>query len=261
MKAVILCGGQGSRLRDVTELIPKPMVPIGSFPILWHIMKIYAHFGIRDFVLCLGYKGWKIKEFFLNFESMMYDCTLTLGNRDTLVFHNRTDESSWTVTLAETGEEAMTGARLWKVRQFLENEDHFCLTYGDGLANIDLGKLVEFHKAGGKIGTVSGVRPPSRFGEMIVEQKMVSFFNEKPNVGQGWINGGFMVFDAKRIWNYLWPDENLILESEPLPALAKDGQLSVYQHTGFWLGMDTPREYNLLQDMWRQGKAPWKIWK
>lgn len=261
MKAAILCGGRGTRLQDITELVPKPMAPIGQYPILWHIMKIYAHYGIKEFILCLGYKGWIIKEFFLNFKAMMHDFTMSLGHHDSLVYHNETDESSWKVTLAETGEESMTGARLWKVRKYLQHEDHFCLTYGDGLADIDLVKLIEVHKASGKIGTMTGVRPPSRFGEIALDQGGVSYFKEKPNVAEGWINGGFMVFDGKKVWDYLWPDDQLSLEREPLPAMAKDRQLAIYKHTGFWLGMDTMREYNLLNEMWQQGKAPWKIWK
>jgi len=260
MKAVILCGGQGTRLRDITELLPKPMVAIGDRPILWHIMKIYAHYGIKEFVLCLGYKGWKIKEFFLNFRAMTHDCTITLGNHESIEFHDATAEADWKVTLAETGDDTMTGARLWKVRRHLENDELFCLTYGDGVANVNIRDLIEFHKANGKIGTLTGVRPPSRFGEMVVHDDLILNFNEKPNVAEGWINGGFMVFDAKKVWDYFWPGDSLVLEREPLPAMVKDKQLSVYRHEGFWLGMDTLREYTILSDLWSKGKAPWKVW-
>jgi glucose-1-phosphate cytidylyltransferase len=260
MKAVILCGGKGTRIRDVSEVLPKPMLPIGSRPILWHIMKIYAHHGVKEFILCLGTKGWKIKEYFLNYPAMTSDITLRLGNAPSLTFHGRVEEEDWKITFAETGEEAMTGARLWKVRKYLEGEDHFCLTYGDGVADIHIAKTIEAHLAGGKIGTVTSVRPSSRFGEIIIDGGLIKEFAEKPNVSAGWINGGFMLFDAKRIWDYLWPEESLNFEKECLPALAKDGQLVNYKHDGFWQCMDTPREYELLNELWRQTKAPWKVW-
>ena len=260
MKAVILCGGQGTRLRDITELLPKPMVPIGGVPVLWHIMKIYSSYGIKDFVLCLGYKGWKIKEYFMNFKTITQDFTINLGNPNQIEFYNKIEESDWRITFAETGDDSMTGARLWKVRKYLEGEKDFCLTYGDGLADINIEKLLETHYKSNKIGTVTGARPSGRFGEMGVEENLVTHFNEKPNVSQGWINGGFMVFNTQKIWDYFWPEESLVLEKEPLPALVKDGQLAMYKHEGFWLGMDTPREYTLLNEMWNQNKAPWKIW-
>lgn len=261
MKAVILCGGQGTRLRDITELVPKPMVEIGGRPILWHIMKIYSHYGVKDFILCLGHKGWKIKEFFLNFKAMTRDFTVTLGDHNSAEFHDEVEESEWKVTLAETGEDSMTGARLWKVRKYLEGEEHFCLTYGDCLADINISELIEFHRSTKKVGTVTGAKPASRFGELMIEGNTVISFNEKPNIGEGWVSGGFVVFDAKRVWDYLWPGDALILEKEPLPSMAKDGQLAVYQHTNFWMGMDTLREYNLLSDLWNHNKAPWKVWE
>jgi glucose-1-phosphate cytidylyltransferase len=260
MKVVILCGGKGTRIREVTDVLPKPMVAIGGMPILWHIMKGYAHHDINDFVLCLGYKGWEIKEFFLNYKTIRHDFTLNLGNTQNTTFHDHVAESDWNVTLADTGEDTMTGARLWRVRKYLEGEEHFCLTYGDGLADVDIGKLVDLHKKTGKIGTITAVRPSSRFGEIGLDDSMVAHFNEKPNVGQGWVNGGFMIFDNKRIWDYLWPDDNLVLERETLPALVKDKQLAAYKHDGFWFGMDTPRERALLNEMWASGKAPWKNW-
>ncbi len=260
MKAVILCGGQGTRIRDVSESLPKPMVPIGGKPILWHIMKAYAHHGVREFVLCLGYNGWKIKEYFLNYRTISNDFTVNLGDHGSVEFHDKVDEAEWKVTLTDTGDEAMTGARLWKVRRYLEDEDDFCLTYGDGVADIDIRKLIECHKTQGKVGTVTAVRPSGRFGEMILDGNLVARFNEKPQSEEGWINGGFMVFDNKRVWDYFWPSDELILEREPLPSMVKDRELSVYSHKGFWTGMDTPREYHILNDLWKQGKAPWKIW-
>lgn len=260
MKAVILCGGKGTRIRDVSELLPKPMLPIGEHPILWHIMKSYAHHGITDFVLCLGHQGWKIKEYFLNYQAMNSDFTVDLSRHGSLLFHNGDGTEDWRVTLADTGIEAMTGARLFRVRKYLEGEQDFCLTYGDGVGDVNITALVEFHRAHGKVATVTGVRPSSRFGEIVVEDGMVTSFNEKPTVSAGWINGGFMVFDGKRVWDYLWPEEHLSLETEPLPAMAKDRQLMTYQHHGFWQYMDTLREYTLLNDMWHEGRAPWKIW-
>ena len=260
MKAVILCGGQGIRLRDVTELVPKPMVSIGSHPILWHIMKIYSYYGVNEFILCLGYKGWHIKEYFLNYKTINNDFTVCLGEHNSVEFHNGTDEANWKVTLAETGEESMTGARLWKVRKYLEGDDHFCVTYGDGLADVNIGKLVDQHIQSGKAGTLTGVRPKSRFGEITIDNNDVTLFEEKPNVSSGWAHGGFMVFDGKKAWDFFWPDEGLILEKDPLPAMARDGQLGIYRHNGFWLGMDTMREYLYLNELWRSGEAPWKIW-
>jgi len=260
MKAVILCGGKGSRIRDISEVLPKPMTPIGGKPILWHIMKMYASAGINEFVLCVGYKGWIIKEYFLNYKAINNDFTIELGKHNDIQFHAHNDESDWKVTLAETGEESMTGARLWKVKKYLENEDHFCLTYGDGLAGINIKELVYFHKEQGKIGTITAVRPSGRYGEMIFEDNIATHFNEKPQTEGGWVNGGFMVFDAKKIWDYLWADDNLILEREPIPAMVKDKQIAVFPYEGFWLGMDTPREYNILNDIWNLGNAPWKTW-
>jgi glucose-1-phosphate cytidylyltransferase len=261
IKAVILCGGRGTRIRDVSELLPKPMLPIGSMPILWHIMKLYSYYGINEFVLGLGYNGWKIKEFFLSYKAINRDVTIEFKDNNSLMFHNEVIEKDWKVTLAETGENAMTGARVWKMRKYVEADDHFALTYGDGVADIDINKLIEFHISCGKIGTVTGVRPASRFGEIILQDSLITSFNEKPNVSEGWINGGFMMFDAKRIWDYLWPDDNLSFEKEPLSALARDHQLAGYKHNGFWQCMDTFREYELLNNLWQNGEAPWKVWK
>jgi glucose-1-phosphate cytidylyltransferase len=261
MKVAILCGGRGTRIREVSETIPKPMVPIGERPIIWHIMKIYASFGLTDFVLLLGYKGHVIREFFLNFAAYTTDVTVNLGatGADRLVFHGQPTEP-WRVTLVDTGEDAMTGARLWRARTHLEASGTFCLTYGDGVGDVDIARLLEFHRAHKKTATVTGVLPPGRFGELTTEGDAVRHFNEKPQVSGGHINGGFFVFDATIFARYLNDRESLVLEKEPLEALARDGELMMHRHDGFWQPMDTPREFQLLNDLWREGKAPWKLW-
>jgi glucose-1-phosphate cytidylyltransferase len=260
MKAVILCGGQGTRIRDANESLPKPMLPIGGKPIVWHIMKMYARHGVREFVLCLGYKGWLIKEFFLNYRAMTTDVTVTLGRHDALEFNGRHDEEDWKVTLAETGEDTMTGGRVAAVRKYLEGEEIFLLTYGDGVSDVDIGKSIAFHEEHGKVATVTAVRPPGRFGEMVLDAGAVTEFNEKPQTSEGFINGGFFVLDAKRIWSYVGTGSKTIFEREPLQQLARDRQLLAFTHTGFWQPMDTSREYGMLNDMWAAGKAPWKTW-
>ena len=260
MKVVILCGGQGTRLREETEIRPKPMVEIGGRPILWHIMKLYATYGLTEFVLCLGYKGYIIKDFFINYEARMKDLTVHLGSRPGLEFHNGHDEEGWEITLAETGETAMTGARLWRVRRYL-NDGPFCLTYGDGLGNVDVDQLLRFHRSHGKLGTVTGVRPPGRFGELQVIGERVASFAEKPQVTEGLINGGFFVFEPEFITRYLDDRDDLILEAEPLQRLAADGELMIWQHPGFWQPMDTYREWKLLDEMWATRTAPWKVWE
>ncbi len=260
MKAVILCGGQGTRIRDANELLPKPMLPIGTKPIVWHIMKGYAVHGVKDFVLCLGYKGWLIREFFLHYRTMTTDVTVKLGTHDGLEFHGRHDEEDWNVTLAETGEATQTGGRVLGVRKYVEGDDLFTVTYGDGVSNVDIAKLVAFHKSHGKIATVTAVRPPGRFGEMDMDGQFVREFNEKPQVTEGFINGGFFIFDARRVWKYFGQGAETVLEREPLRALAADRQLVAYPHTDFWQPMDTAREYAMLNEMWASGKAPWKTW-
>jgi len=259
MKVVILCGGYGTRIRDVSEHLPKPMLPIGEHPILWHVMKIYSHHGINDFILCLGHNGWRIKEYFLNYHAMIGDFTIELKDASSIEYHAHT-EADWRITMANTGIRSMTGARLWKVRKYLENEEHFCLTYGDGVADLDISALIEFHKKHGKVATVTGVHPAGRFGELMLDGDKVAQFNEKPNITEGRINGGFMVFDGKRVWDYLWPEDTLSLEAEPLPSMAKAGDMVSYRHDGFWQCMDTAREFSLLNDIWQQGNAPWKMW-
>ena len=258
-KVVILCGGQGTRIRDVSETLPKPMLPIGGRPVVWHIMKMYAAYGYRDFVLCLGYKGWVIKEFFLNYEAMTRDITVRLGETKGVTVHGVQPDEQWNVTLAETGESTATGGRVQAIRKYVEDDELFLLTYGDGVANVDLAKLMELHRQSNPIVTVTAVRPPGRFGELGIDNGRVYEFNEKPQASGGFINGGFFVCDAKRIWDYI-PGPDAALEIEPMRNLAADKQLVAYLHTGFWQPMDTLREYTLLNDLWAAGEAPWKTW-
>jgi glucose-1-phosphate cytidylyltransferase len=260
MKVVILCGGYGTRIRDVADNIPKPMIPIGGYPILWHIMKYYAKFNHSDFVLCLGYKSHAIKDFFLNYEAFTRDFTIGLGSHKSIEFHNDHAESDWKVTLAETGLDAMTGARLRKIRAYVADEEHFMLTYGDGVGDVDIGRLVAFHKAHGRILTVTGVRPPGRFGELLsAADGKVTEFNEKPQASGGRISGGFFVC-SRKIFDYLGAEDNLVFEQEPMRQLVRDGQMMVYEHDGFWQPMDTHREYQLLNSLYDTGKAPWVVW-
>lgn len=257
MKVVILCGGQGTRLREETEFRPKPMVEIGGRPILWHIMKRYAHFGFRDFILCLGYRGNMIKEYFLNYEAMNNDCTITLGNQNQITYHGEHGESGFSVTLAETGADSMTGGRLKRVEKYVDGEE-FMLTYGDGLSDVDLNGLMQFHRSHGRLATVTSVRPNSRYGLMDLSQEgTVLQFLEKP-VLEGSASAGFFILNRK-IFNYL-PDDSCILEREPLEQLVKEGQLAAYRHEGFFYAMDTYREFKHLNDLWNAGEAPWKIW-
>ena len=260
MKAVILCGGQGTRIRDANETLPKPLLPIGEHPIVWHIMKGYSSFGVTDFVLCLGYKGWLIKDYFLNYRAKTTDVTVSLGSHRDPVFHGNHHEENWTVTLAETGQETGTAGRVAAIRRYVEKDALFLLTYGDGVADVDIGRLIAFHQEHGRIATVTAVRPQGRFGEMRMEGKKVVEFNEKPQATEGFINGGFFVFDATRIWDYLSPDPLAPLEREPLQRLARDNQLLAYTHTGYWQPMDTLRELVLLNEAWSKGQAPWKTW-
>lgn len=258
MKVVILAGGFGTRIRDVAEDIPKPMIPIGPYPILWHIMKYYASYGHRDFVLCLGYKGNVIREFFLNYEAYTRDVTLELGNAASLSFHNEHAESDWKVTLAATGFSAMTGARVARIARYVGDDD-FMLTYGDGVGDIDLDALLAFHKSHGKVLTVTGVRPPGRFGELGSSQGVVTEFNEKPQATGGRISGGFFVANC-RLFDYLDNNEKLVLEQEPMRRLVADGNLMMFEHDGFWQPMDTSREYQLLNALYEKGEAPWVRW-
>jgi glucose-1-phosphate cytidylyltransferase len=257
MKVVLLAGGLGTRLREETEFRPKPMVTIGGRPILWHIMKTYAHWGHREFVICLGYKGDVIRDYFLNYEVRHRDVTVTLGSRDVQV-HGGHEEAGWSVTLAETGETTLTGGRLGRVKRYLDGE-RFMITYGDGVADIDLGRLLEFHRGHGKLATLTAVRPSSRFGEVMIDNDMVSGFQEKPQVQGAWINGGFFVFE-RAVLDLIAGDEES-LEQSLLTKLTAMRQLAVYQHHGFWQCMDTPREMDLLNDLWRHDKAAWAVWR
>jgi len=262
VKTLILCGGQGTRLREETEVRPKPMVEIGGRPILWHILKLYAHHGLTEFVLALGYKGHVIKDYFLNYESRTTDLTVTLGRRAAVEYHDSHPEEGWRVTLAETGGEALTGARVRRAARYAGGEA-FCLTYGDGVGDVDLTAVLRFHRAHGRLATITGVRPPGRFGEMRLEGDRVAAFAEKPQVSEGYINGGFMVFEPEAVERYLGDPadaDDLVLEREPLQRLAADGQLAVWRHDGFWQCMDTYREWKLLDDLCRSGRAPWMVW-
>jgi glucose-1-phosphate cytidylyltransferase len=260
LKVVILCGGYGTRIRDVADNIPKPMIPVGRYPILWHIMKYYAQNQHKDFVLCLGYKSDVIKDFFLNYEALTRDFTISLGGSKAIEFHTKHDESDWQITLAETGLNAMTGARIKRVKKYVGDEENFMLTYGDGLGDVDIDKLLEFHKSHGKILTVTGVRPPGRFGELRADSSgQITEFNEKPQATGGRISGGFFVC-RKEIFEYLDEREDLVFEQEPMRRLVEAGQMMVYEHDGFWQPMDTNREFQLLNSLYEQGEAPWVIW-
>ncbi len=256
MKVAILCGGLGTRLREETEFRPKPMVEIGGRPILWHIMKGYAHFGFNDFVLALGYKGHCIRDYFLQYKAHNTDITVSLGTGELTVHGESHSEDDWVVTLSETGAETLTGGRLKRLSSQLDST--FLATYGDGVSNVNLTELVSHHKKMGKLATVSAVRPSSRFGELRIENGIVTVFQEKPQTNEGWINGGFFVFEREVLELISGDDETL--EQGLLTRLADSGQLAVYQHRGFWQCMDTAREMELLNESWRKGNAPWRVW-
>ncbi len=257
MKVVILAGGLGTRLREETEYKPKPMINIGPHPILWHIMKIYAGYGLAEFVVCLGYKGEVIRDYFLNYEMRHCDITITLGSRD-IQIHNHHEENGWRVTLVDTGYTTQTAGRIKRIAKYVGDE-LFMATYGDGVANIDILQLLEFHRRLGRLATVTAVRPSSRFGELSIEAGVVTSFREKPQIHQGWINGGFFVFEPEVVKEIEGDDE--VLESGVLARLAERNQLAVYQHDGFWQCMDTQREMSLLNDLWNKGNAPWVTWR
>lgn len=260
MKVVILCGGYGTRIRDVADNIPKPMIPVGRYPIMWHIMKYYANFGHQDFVLCLGYKSQVIKDFFLNYEAHTKDFTIALGKREKIEFHTDHNEADWSVTLADTGLEAMTGARIARIRKYIGDDEHFMLTYGDGVGDIDIDKLIKFHISHGRILTVTGVRPPGRFGELMNSPEgKITEFNEKPQATGGRISGGYFVCNRK-IFDYLDDREDLTFEQEPMRKLVADGQMMMYEHDGFWQPMDTYRDYTYLNGLITKGEAPWIKW-
>lgn len=258
---VILAGGMGTRLREETEFRPKPMVPIGGRPILWHIMKLYSQQGFHRFIICLGYRGEMIKEYFWNYHMMNSDFTVHLnaGNPKVEFDERRSAAEKWTVTLADTGLRSGTGSRVKQIQRYV-GDGPFMLTYGDGVADVDAKALLCFHEKHGKIATVTGIHPPSRFGELLTQGERVARFSEKPQTGVGLINGGFFVFQPS-FFEYISTDDDCILEKDPLERVAADGQLMVYRHDGFWQCMDTLRDMTYLNELWESGSAPWKRWK
>ena len=257
MKAVILAGGLGTRISEETHLKPKPMIEIGGKPILWHIMKLYSAHGINDFVVCCGYKGYVIKEYFANYFLHMSDVTFDMVDNEMQV-HQRKAEP-WRVTLVDTGEETLTGGRLKRVSDYVKDEEAFCFTYGDGVADVNVTSLINFHKKHGKLATVTAVQPPGRYGALNMQDSLVKGFTEKPKGDGGWINGGFFVLSPKCM-RYI-QDDRSSWEGEPLRRLANDVELMAFEHAGFWQPMDTLREKNMLEDLWHSGKAPWKVWE
>lgn len=256
MKSVILAGGLGTRISEETHLKPKPMIEIGGKPILWHILKMYSAHGINDFVICCGYKGYVIKEYFANYFLHMSDVTFDIEHNQMEV-HQRNAEP-WRITLVDTGDNTMTGGRLKRVAEYVKDEKAFCFTYGDGVGNVDISASIAFHKAHGKLATVTAVSPPGRFGLLALEGNAVRGFDEKPRDSINWINGGFFVLSPRVIETIA--DDFTSWELEPMAKLASDDQLRSFEHDGFWQPMDTLREKSLLEDMWASGKAPWKIW-
>jgi glucose-1-phosphate cytidylyltransferase len=256
MKAIILAGGQGSRLSEETALRPKPMVEIGGKPILWHIMNIYGAYGIEEFVIALGYKAEVIKDYFLNFYALNNDVSIDLSTGRTTIHDG--NQPKWKVHLVDTGLHTDTGGRLKRLASWLRPDETFMFTYGDGVADIDIGELRRFHEAHGKLATVTAVRTPARFGRMAIEREYVTDFYEKPEEGEGWINGGFFVLNAK-VLDYI-EDDRTAWEKEPVERLARDHELVGYTHPGFWSCMDTLREKNMLEDLWSSSRAPWRVW-
>ena len=256
MKAIILAGGLGSRLAEETVVKPKPMVEIGGRPILWHIMHIYAAAGVTEFIVALGYRGEIVKEYFLNFYALNNNLTLDLASGQTIIHDG--NQPHWKIRLVDTGLQTQTGGRIRRLAAWLGDDQTFALTYGDGVADLDIAALCRFHRAHGRLATVTCVRPPARFGGITFDGDRVSAFAEKPQASEGWINGGFFILD-RRVVNYIDGDETA-WEREPLERLARDGQLMAYRHEGFWQPMDTLRERRLLEDLWATGKAPWKVW-
>ncbi len=261
MKVVIFCGGKGTRLREETQFRPKPMVPIGQRPILWHIMKLYAHYGHNEFVLCLGYKGEIIQDFFRNYLWRMSDVTLRLGRQPLINFHKEGDaEEDWTVTLAETGEETMTARRLKTIQHYIGADETFLLTYGDGVGDVHIPSVIAEHQRNGALMTVTAVHPPGRFGDLNLNQDdRVIGFDEKPQAEGGWINGGFFAV-SRRIFDYLEGIDDVMLERGPLAELAGKGELAAYRHDAFWQPMDTYQEFLYLNRLWAENRAPWKVW-
>lgn len=257
MKVVILAGGFGTRISEESHLKPKPMIEIGERPILWHIMKIYSTFGFNDFIICLGYKGYSIKEYFAHYFLYESDITFDFRNQSERIIHQHSAEP-WAVTLVNTGLETMTGGRVKRIREYVGNET-FMLTYGDGVSDVNIGQLVEYHKASGKLATVTSVQPSGRFGSLNLSQEnVVQGFQEKPKGDGAWINAGFFVMEPA-VFDYIEGD-GTVLEKEPLETLARNSELVAYKHDGFWQPMDTLRDKNHLEDLWKSGRAPWKVW-
>ena len=257
MKAVILAGGLGTRISEETSIRPKPMIEIGGKPILWHILKTYSHHGINDFIICCGYKGYVIKEYFANYFLHMSDITFDMVNNKMEVHQQNVEP--WRVTLVDTGDETMTGGRLKRVAPYVEGEEAFCFTYGDGVGDVDITALIKFHRDRGKLATLTATQPPGRFGALSLNGDQITSFKEKPHGDGSWINGGFFVLSPKVI-NRIAGDATL-WEREPMETLANDGEFSAYFHSGFWQPMDTLRDKALLEDLWVSGKAPWKVWR
>ncbi len=256
MKTVILAGGLGTRLSEETSVRPKPMVEVGGYPILWHIMKIYAHYGFKDFTIALGYKGEVIKDYFIRYFALHSDITVNLGTGG--VKYHDSELPDWSVQMIDTGHNTLTGGRLHRLQSHLEKDGTFMATYGDGVADVDISKLLAFHKSHGKLATLTTVRPPARFGTMTFDGDEIKKFQEKPQTGEGWINGGFFVLEPG-VFDYLNGDET-ILEREPLERLAADGQLMAYKSEKFWQCMDTLRDKSRLEELWAEGHAPWAVW-
>jgi glucose-1-phosphate cytidylyltransferase len=257
MKAVILAGGLGTRISEETHLKPKPMIEIGGMPILWHIMKIYSHYGINDFIICCGYKGYLIKEYFANYFLHMSDITFDLSTNSMEVHHRKAEP--WKVTLVDTGTDTQTGGRLKRVGSYLDADEPFCLTYGDGVCNVNIADLLAFHKAHGKQATITATYPPGRFGALEIQQGLVRSFKEKPKGDGGMINGGFFVL-SKKVLSLVESDQT-IWETKPLETLTAQGELAAFQHEGFWQPMDTLRDKTYLEELWASGRAPWKVWE
>jgi glucose-1-phosphate cytidylyltransferase len=256
MKAVILAGGLGTRLSEETAVRPKPMVEVGGRPVLWHLLKTYSHHGVNDFIICLGYRGYVIKEYFANYFLHMSDVTFDLSENRMEVCHRHCEP--WRVTLVNTGDHTQTGGRLKRVREYLEGEEDFCFTYGDGLSDVDVGALIQFHKAQGRAATLTAVQPAGRFGALDIEGQRITRFEEKPQGDGAWVNGGYFVLKPEVIDRI--DTDGTVWEREPMEGLARDGQLSAYAHNGFWQPMDTLRDKTRLEELWHSGQAPWKVW-
>ena len=258
MQAVILCGGLGTRLKEETEFRPKPMVRIGNRPVLWHIMKIYSKYGIKDFIIALGYKGDQIKDYFYNYDLMNSDITVELGRKKNIIYHQKSTDEDWTVTLVNTGDNALKGARIKRIEKYI-SDDNFFVTYGDGLCDINISDLLNFHKKHGKIATLTGAHPASRYGELNIKENQVLTFKEKPEAGNEYINGGFFTF-KKSIFDYLKDEDSCDLEIGALEELAQKGELMIYKNCKNWACMDTLRDVEYLNNLWNENKAFWKVW-